>query len=90
MLLNTLYIKEQREEYVDGRWYMYELTVENGELKLVFHQVESLFTIEWELLVTGKKRQPLGDGVGYNNVVAGVVVILSLVELQSCIGECCV
>lgn len=56
------------------------------EAKLVFQKVESLTTIECKLLVAGKKREVLGDGVGNDDVVAGVMVVLSLVECKAGIG----
>ena len=43
--------------------------------------------IECKLLVTLKEREVLGDGVGNENVVAGVVVVLSLVEREMGVSE---
>lgn len=39
--------------------------------------------IECKLLVTEKECEVLGDGVGNDNMVAGVVVVLSLVERET-------
>ena len=54
---------------------------------LVFQKVEALTAIECKLLVTLKEREVLGDGVGNENVVAGVVVVLSLVEREMGVSE---
>ena len=43
--------------------------------------------IECKLLVTLKEREVLGDGVGNENVVAGVVVVLSRVEREMGVSE---
>ena len=50
---------------------------------LVLYQVEALTAIECKLLVTGKECEVFGDGVGNDNVVAGVVMVLSLVEREA-------
>lgn len=54
---------------------------------LVFQKVEALTAIECKLLVTGKECEVLGDGVGNDNMVAGVVVVLSLVERETGVSE---
>jgi len=54
---------------------------------LVFYQVKSLTAIESKLLVAGKKRHVLGDGMGNNDVVAGVVVVHRLVERETGVSE---
>ena len=42
--------------------------------------------VECKFLVAGQERKSLGDGVGYDDVVAGVAVVLLLVELE--VGIC--
>ena len=39
--------------------------------KKIFHKVKSLTAIECKLLVTGKERHVLSDGMGYDDVVTG-------------------
>ena len=56
------------------------------EGELVFYQVKPLAAVECKLLVAGQERKSLGDGVGYDDVVAGVAVVLLLVELE--VGIC--
>ena len=53
---------------------------------LVFYQVKTLIAVESKLLVAGKERKTLGDGMGNDDVVAGVAVVLLLVEPQ--VGVC--
>ena len=38
-------------------------------------------------MVARQEREPLGDGMGYDDVVAGVAVVLCLVELELGVGE---
>ena len=54
---------------------------------LVFQKAEALTAIECKLLVTGKECEVLGDSVGNDNMVAGVVVVLSLVERETGVSE---
>ena len=54
----------------------------------VFYQVKSLVAVVPEAGVAGKECDMLGDGMGYDDVVAGVAMVLSLVELQVGVGEC--
>ena len=42
--------------------------------------------VECKFLFAGQERKSLGDGVGYDDVVAGVAVVLLLVELE--VGIC--
>jgi len=43
-----------------------------GEVGLVFYQVKPLVAVVPEAGVAGKERDMLGDGMGYDDVVAGV------------------
>ena len=54
--------------------------------ELVFYQIKPLAAVECKLLVAGQERKSLGDGMGNDDVVAGVAVVLLLVELQ--VGIC--
>ena len=65
--------------YVGERWHK----CDGG---LVFYQVKALIAIESKLLVAGKERKTLGDGMGNDDVVAGIAMVLLLVELQ--VGVC--
>ena len=56
------------------------------EGELVFYQVEPLAAVECKLLVAGKERKTLGDGMGNDDVVAGIAMVLLLVELE--VGVC--
>ena len=38
-------------------------------------------------MVARQEREPLGDGMGYDDVVAGVAVVLRLVELELGVGK---
>ena len=51
----------------------------DGDVGLVFYQFKSLIAVEWKLLVAGKECDMLGDGMGNDDVVAGVSVVLLLV-----------
>lgn len=55
-------------------------------LSAVFNQFEALASVEGELVVVGDQGDSVADGVGYDQVVRGVIVILRLVGLQSGIG----
>ena len=52
-----------RSAYVGERWHK----CDGG---LVFYQVKALIAIESKLLVAGKERKTLGDGMGNDDVVA--------------------
>ena len=54
---------------------------------LVFQEVESLTAVKGKLPVARQEREPLGDGMGYDDVVAGVAVIIRLIELEFCVSE---
>ena len=53
---------------------------------LVFYQVKPLAAVECKLLVAGQERKTLGDGMGNDDVVAGIAMVLLLVELE--VGVC--
>lgn len=56
-------------------------------LFFVIEQLQSLFPIERETGVAGNQDEPLGDGVGDDDVVAGVFVTVLDVRAQAGIGE---
>ena len=43
-------------------------------LLIVFNQFQALIAIEWKLFVVRDEGDSVGDGVGYDHVVGGVVV----------------
>ena len=54
---------------------------------LVFQKVESLTAVKGKLLVARQERKTLGDGMGYDDVVAGVTVILRFVNRKTGVGK---
>ena len=50
---------------------------------LVFQEVETLAAVKGKLLVARQEREPLGDGMGYDDVVAGVAVIIPSLSWSS-------
>ena len=52
----------------------------------VLYQFKSLVLVERELYVIRNEGHSVGDGMGYDHVVGGVVVSLCFVDLQTGIG----
>ena len=49
---------------------------------LIVYQVKPLGTIEWELSIAGNKREALCKGMGNNDMVAWVIMLLSFVDAE--------
>ena len=56
---------------------------------LVFQKVETLVAIKSKFLVARQKSKPLGDGMCYDDVIAGVMMILCVVKCKARICEHC-
>jgi hypothetical protein len=54
---------------------------------LVFQKVESLTAVKGKLLVARQERKTLDDGMGYDDMVAGVTVILRFVNRKTGVGK---
>ena len=56
---------------------------QNEEGLFVLNEVQALIAVEGELGVIGDERDAVADGLRNNQVVAGVIVLLYLIDLQS-------
>ena len=53
---------------------------------LIFYQFKALASVKWEFAIAGEKRDMLCDGMGNNDVVGGVFMILCRVETKAGVG----
>ena len=49
----------------------------------VLYQLEALSPVEWELVVVADERHAVAQGVSDDDMVAGVVVLLGLVDFEA-------
>ena len=56
-----------------------------GGLLIVLYQLQPLFPVERELVIIRDKGDAITKGMGNNEVVAGVIMLLSHVYLQASI-----
>ncbi len=85
---------QQREECLRASWLrfvsqiqriyadLFNLRGEKENLSMVLDEVEALRAVEWEASVARYERQLLGDGMGDDDMIRGILVALCLIDLH--------
>jgi hypothetical protein len=64
-------------------WRGFEILILRRTELFVLDEIQTLIAVEGELGVIGDERDAVADGLRNNQVVAGVIVLLCLIDLQS-------
>ena len=84
---SPLFVKERRQGRCPAtdslEWRGFEILILRRTELFVLNEVQALIAVEGELGVIGDERDAIADGLRNDQMVAGVIVLLCLIDLQS-------